>query len=91
MFNLLSKLKMKSPSKERLESIIALGKWRYVLTRGVLMFGLVLPISAVSADYLQGEGLQFKPSWSLWLSGRLPGFALDCIPGPILIGGMKSS
>ena len=38
MLNLLSKLKMKGPSKERLESIIALGKWRYVLTRGVLIW-----------------------------------------------------
>ena len=42
MFNLLSKLKMKSPSKERLEGIIAVGKWRYILTRGVCTCGTCL-------------------------------------------------
>ena len=73
MFNLLSKLKMKSPSKERLEGIIALGKWRYVLTRGVLMFGLVLPISAVSADYLQGESLQLQTIMVALVVGPITG------------------
>ena len=57
MFNLLSKLQFRKPNKERMNNIIALGKWRYVLTRGVFGFGFLLPAFRHAIKYWSGEPL----------------------------------
>ena len=57
MSNLLSKLQFRKPNKERMNNIIAQGKWRYVLTRGVFGFGFLLPAFRHSRKYWSGEPL----------------------------------